>query len=131
MPGGTKTSSGERSAPSSSGLRSSTSFVLVTAVPGGDERRVAEDETLAAGAHGGADSFAQPDRERRVRVRYPRAVPGSVTGQNTDKPGREDPFQRRLDVVGADLAQFAAHDSASISYRGVMVWARYASDRSE
>ena len=135
-PAGRRRAAAGAGVPASSGFRSSTSLVLVTATSAGTPRRRAEHEDLGAVAHGGADSLAQPDREGRLRVRDARAVAGlgALASRPTSR-GARMLFQRRLDVVGADLAQSGAHapapELALMMYRGVMVWVRYASDRSE
>ena len=84
---------------------------------------------------GPADSLAQPDREGGLDVHDARAVAGSARGKQAGEPWGEQLLQRRLKVVGAYLAQSGGHapapELASMMYRGVMVWVRYASDRSE
>ena len=115
-PAGRRRAAAGAAAPASSGLRSSTSLVLVTATSAGTRGGVAEHE---------APGRRCPRRRGPARTAGPRAArprpstraqwPGWRAGEQADEPGREDPFQRRLDVVGADLAQSGAHAPASDS----------------
>ena len=81
---------------------------------------------LGAVAHGGADPFAQPDRERRVRVGYPRAVAGPVRwrARRMSRGARTRSSAAWMSSALISRSPPLMTAAASIVYRGVMVWVR-------